>query len=540
MFGLMLTTMKQIPLVFLILFLAPFLLIAQQKPKDRGLKTITANSVQGPLEFLASDWMTGRETGTRGEFMASDYIASVFKTLGLKPGGNTNRFNPSYFQNISFIQFKPGDKQECSIIRKGTGSRYQLDLAYQTDYSVTPGNLSVDVEGQVVFVGYGIEDKNLRQNDYAGLDVRGKILIRLTGFPGWMDPDSRNFKQMAASDPLVIRQLEQNKDIIALNRGAVAVIEIRNGSTGFNAAPANIPFRFNEANYEGDVPFNPEVRYRTQLQGSEKATLTRIQLSDRALKTLIDGSDINFEAFEQQAAQKKIKPFGDIAGRYIRFISSVDSRMVRGRNVIGILEGKDTKSCIVVGAHYDHVGQTNGYIYNGSDDNASGTTGVIAIAKAMIATGEKPGVTIVFCAWTAEEKGLLGSKYFVSRPVIKDIKCYLNYDMISRTAIDDTTGMKCDFNYSSGLPYLREITEKHIRDYSIRLDMEYKSSPKPVGGSDFSSFSEKGIPIFLIHGKFTPDYHQYTDHSEKAVLPYMTDIIKLGYLNIYELANKNW
>ena len=116
----------------------------------------------------------------------------------------------------------------------------------------------------------------------------------------------------------------------------------------------------------------------------------------------------------------------------------------------------------------------------------------------------------------------------------------MNYDMISRTAIDDTTGMQCDFNYSSGLPYLREITEKHIQDYRICLNMDYKTSVRPSGGSDFGSFSQKDIPIFLIHGKFTNDYHKYTDHSDKAVLPYMKDIIKLGYLNIYELANRNW
>jgi len=186
------------------------------------------------------------------------------------------------------------------------------------------------------------------------------------------------------------------------------------------------------------------------------------------------------------------------------------------------------------------MGQVKGFIYNGSDDNASGTSGVMSIAQAMIATGEKPNVSIVFCAWTAEEKGLLGSSYFVSHPFINDIKCYMNYDMISRTAPDDTTGMACDFNYSSGLPFIREITEKHIRDYSIRLNMAYQSSPQPSGGSDFSSFSKKDIPIFLIHGKFTPDYHQYTDHSEKAVMPYLTEIVKLGYLNIYELANKKW
>ncbi len=532
--------MRRNTLILLILSAIPIYLAGQNSPKDTGLKTITASSIQGPLEFLASDWMTGRETGSKGEFMAGDYIASIYKSMGLKPGFYPGKYNPTYFQNISFIQIKPGAKQECAIVKKENGSRLQIDLTYKTDYLITPGRQSLETEGQVVFVGYGIEDKKLKQNDFKNLDVKGKILIRLAGYPGWRDPDSKNYNRFTSEDPLVMRQMDQNKDINAISRGAVAIIELRAGATGFTPVVANIPFRYNEATYEGDVPFNSEVRYRTSLQSSEKASLTRIILSDRALKTLLEGTEIDFTGYEEQAANENIKPVPVASGRYLKFVSTIESRIVRGRNVAGILEGKDTKKCIVIGAHYDHMGQTNGFIFNGSDDNASGTVGVINIAQAMIASGKKPEVTVIFCAWTAEENGLLGSKYFVDHPSMKDILCYMNYDMISRTAPDDSTGLKCDFNYSSGLPYLREITEKHIRDYSIRLNMDYKTSPKPAGGSDFSSFSEKGIPIFLIHGKFTPDYHQYTDHAEKAVIPYMTEIVRLGYLNIYELANRNW
>ena len=532
--------MKRTSLVLLMFSVLPVLLPAQEKPKDKGLRAITASTIQGPLEFLASDWMTGRETGTKGEFMASDYIASVYRSMGLKPGGSSNNFTPGYFQNISFIQTRPGGRQQCSIVRKGPGSRYQVDLVYKTDYAITPGNQSVETEAQVVFVGYGIEDKKLSQNDFKGLDVKGKILMRLFGYPGWLDPNSKNYKRFTSADPSVMTRLAQNKDIAALAKGAVAIIEIREGSTGFAPDPSNLPFRYNTDIYEGDVRFDTVVHYRTSLQNQISPSLTRIILSQRAFNQLNDGSGIDLKSYEERAANENIMPAALPPDRFLKFVSSVDSRIVRGRNVIGVLEGKDTESCIVVGAHYDHLGQIKGFIYNGSDDNASGTIGVMNIAMAMLATGEKPKVTVVFCAWTAEEKGLLGSAFFVKHPLIKDIKCYMNYDMISRTAPDDTTGLKCDFNYSSGLPYLKEITEKHIKDYSIRLNMDYHTSPKPTGGSDFSSFSQKDIPIFLIHGKFTPDYHQYTDHADKAVLPYMTEIVKLGYLNVYELANKNW
>jgi len=532
--------MKRFSLLLLIFSALTLLLPAQDKPKDKGLATITASSIQGPLEFLASDWMTGRETGTKGEFMASDYIASIYKTMGLKSGGIPNSLSPTYFQNISFIQTRAGDKQECAIIRKGAGSRLQTDLVYKVDYTIAAGSQAIETEAQVVFIGYGIEDKKLKQNDYKGLDVKGKILIRLAGCPGWLDPESKNYKRFHCADLEAVRLLNLKKDSVAYAKGAVTIIEIRLGSTGFSPVPVNIPFRYNSENYEGDVPFDTEVHYHTALQNIVSRPMTRITLSERAFNQLTEGSGIDFDQYEKLAANKKIELPSMPADRYLKFVSTIDSRIVRGRNVIGILEGKDTKSCIVIGAHYDHLAQVRGFIFNGSDDNASGTVGVINIARAMLATGEKPKVTLVFCAWTAEEKGLLGSQYYAAHPFIRNIRCYMNYDMISRTDPKDSTRMNCDFNYSSGLPYLKEITEQHIHDYSIRLNMQYQTSAKPAGGSDFSSFSAKDIPVFLIHGKFTPDYHKFTDHSEKAVLPYMTEMVKLGYLNVYELANRNW
>ena len=161
----------------------------------------------------------------------------------------------------------------------------------------------------------------------------------------------------------------------------------------------------------------------------------------------------------------------------------------------------------------------------------------MTIAKAFMESGQQPEYTMVFCAWTGEEKGLIGSAYFADYPVIKDIKCYMNYDMISRVDPEDPNKNKCDFTYTNTIPEFKSLTEKHIAEYNINLDMAYKGSEVPRGGSDYSSFSPKGIPIFLLHGKFTPDYHAYTDHSDKAEIPYMTNIIKTGYLNLFELAN---
>jgi len=321
--------MKRTPTILLVFLLLPLLASGQKAPKDKGLETITANSILGPMEFLASDWMMGRETGTAGEFMAADYIASIYKTMGLKPGGSKNSFRPTYFQDINFIQTRPGQRQECGIVRKDLNARNETQLEYKVDYSINPGSQSIETEAQVIFVGYGIEDQKLKQHDYKGLDIKGKILIRLSGYPGWKYPDSKNYSRFPSADAAALRQLELNKDIAALSRGALAVIEIRSGSAGFSPAASNLPYRYNSANYEGDEPFNTEVRYRTALQGQSGPGLTRISLSDRALNLLTEGSGIDFTAYELQAANETIKPIVLPADRFLRFVSSVESRINR-------------------------------------------------------------------------------------------------------------------------------------------------------------------------------------------------------------------
>lgn len=545
---------KTVVFLFLLILLNLTSAFAQGDPKETGLKAITSEVLQAQLEYLASDWTQGRESGTRGEFMAGDYIAGIFEEIGLKPGGDrsytsgrrgaqgrTGSIPRTFFQNFNLLQTTAGPVQECALIRKGENGSIGLNLEYKVDFSINPGTESIEIEAPIVFVGYGLTGGKYGFDDYKKLDVKGKVIVRLYGFPGFRDVQSVNYARFKPATPVGSASLERVKDSVAIAHGALAIIDVMVGQADNFQTPGNIPFRYNQATYEGDEPFRSGPSYRMELPESKVSTvLPRITLSARAINFILTDNGIDPSVYEKTAANETAGKLPVINDLSLRLKTSVESRLIRTRNVIGVLEGDNSESCIVIGAHYDHTGQVRGFIYNGSDDNASGTVGIMTIARAMVASGKKPKYTIVFCAWTAEEKGLLGSAWFVGHPLISNIRCYMNYDMISRTAPDDTTGMKCDFNYSSGMPLFRELTEKHIREYSIKLDMAYQTSPMPVGGSDFSSFSRKGIPIFLIHGKFTPDYHQFTDSAEKAVLPYFTAIVRLGYLNIFELANKTW
>jgi hypothetical protein len=544
--------MRKIPTLVLTLFLISSVSQGQTSKKDEGFKNITESVISGPLEFLSSDWTQGRETGTKGAYMASDYVASMFKTFGLEPGGDLpprtrSRRTPgsdqsdrskTYFQNFNLLEYRSGDNQSVSIISKSSGSRNELILNQNSDFTVTAGTRAVNIESDVVFVGYGFKGEGY--NDYDNIDVRNKVILRLTGFPGHLDPDSKAYQKYAGDGAYSAFYIERGKDDTAIAAGAVAVIELSSRNQTFTARPENYPFRYNEANWEGTEPLRTQPRNRLTDPGIIQGGLTKVNLSPEALAVLMDGVNLNIEAFENEAEIKLKSGSRTLDGKTVKIQTSVESRIIQARNVIGILEGKQKDTCIVLGAHYDHLGQIRNYIYNGSDDNASGTVGIMTIAKAMVESGIKPEYTIVFCAWTAEEKGLIGSAYFANNPVIKNIKCYMNYDMISRIALDDPEKNKCDFQYTSTVPLLKELTEKHIKNYNVNLDILYKGSETPTGGSDFSSFSRKGIPIFLLHGKFTPDYHQYTDHSDKADLTYMRDIIRVGFLNIFELSTTIW
>ena len=203
-----------------------------------------------------------------------------------------------------------------------------------------------------------------------------------------------------------------------------------------------------------------------------------------------------------------------------------------------MIEGEIKDEIVMVGAHYDHVGINKGYIWNGSDDNASGTVGMMTLARAVYETGVKPKRTIIFAAWSGEEKGLQGSKYFASNDKrIPDVMFYLNYDMISRNDEDDSLGNKFEMTYSSDYPLLKENSEKFAKELGLNLDIEYDGSKRPGGGSDHASFSAKDIPVAYYFGGFHPDYHGIADHADKADYKKMVDVIKLGFRSIWELAN---
>jgi len=527
--------------------------IAQDDPVSNGLNAITKEAVQGQLEFLASDWTEGRGTGTPGIYMAADYIASILKIYGLQPGGDEGwtsvsrqermagkrpeRFR-SHYQNIDFIEYSDGGNHEFSLYSVTGTTRYNFD--HKTDFQVRPSDVGIEVDAPVVFVGYGYVNKEHAYDDFKGVDVKNKVILCLMGYPGYSDTTSKAYQTFNKEEEISIWRLSREKSRIAKEKGAVAVIEVNPEFDPIINWADNIPFRYNTRMYEGDKLLGSYYNTRMKIPGDTLSDdLTTIAISTRVLNELLNGSGINISQFAEQV-KNTLKPAPrEIPGKKVHLKTTVNSRILKVRNVIGMIPGKDTTHIIVIGGHYDHLGIHDGYIWNGADDNASGTVGVMSIAKAFMATGVKPEKTVVFAAWTGEEKGLLGSAYFADHlPVPKEnVVMYLNYDMISRDNIDDTLGIKCSMTYTSGYKSFEENTRKYNTEHGFGLDISFSSRPRPGGGSDHASFARKDIPVMYFMAGFPLEYHQPDDHIELVNWDKMVKIIKLGFLNTWEVAN---
>jgi len=529
---------------------------AQHDPIERGLNAISKEAIKGQLDFLASDWTEGRETSTRGEFMAGDFIASVFQIYGLQPAGDLEagggftieqmimymsgerpKMVPparTYFQNIPFVQTLTSESAMELITREGSVERKFL-LSKGNDYNIWGQGTGQELTSPVVFIGYGYKNDSIGYDDFKGIDVRGKIVMRINGLPGMKDTLSDAYKKLNLKDRGVINRSYEMKDKLLKKYEVAGVIDYPGSTQG---SPANYPFRFNTRTYEGDKRLSSGSLNISLPVDSLSTSVLSISVSRKIVTELLNGAGIDIKEFETNAANKLKSASRELKGKTIHLINTTTTQTVRGRNVLAMIEGENPNEVIVVGAHYDHLGTSNGYIWNGADDNASGTVGVMTIAKAFIATGVKPKKTIIFAAWTGEEKGLLGSNYYVDKYSKKEnLVLNLNFDMISRRPEKDTSGFKAGMDYTEAYPILKDLVEKANTKYELGLDVKFRPSKLPQAGTDFTPFSMKKVPIFSFDAAFTTDYHGPMDHSDKANFDLMQKIIKAGFVSLYELAN---
>lgn len=209
------------------------------------------------------------------------------------------------------------------------------------------------------------------------------------------------------------------------------------------------------------------------------------------------------------------------------------------KNVLGVIPGKE-EGFVVVGAHYDHLGIDSTLVgdvcFNGADDNASGVAAVMMIARAIKMSGKQPCRTIIFALWDGEEKGLLGSRFFVKKcPFLSEISAYMNFDMVGRGPAENPGHLS--YMYSAGNPLFGEWLKKDVKKHGFRFAPFYNASENLIGGSDNTPFARKGVPIVWYHTEGHPDYHRPSDSADKINYPKLTDIARAACLCVWRLAN---
>jgi len=447
----------------------------------------SAAKLQQHVSYLASDALDGRRTGTAGATDAARYIAGEFSRLGLRPGvvGPQTR-RPSvmiarYLQSFPYVSGVELGKQNALLIgptrQRLTVSDEWIPLGYSTSANVT---------AQLVFVGYGIKSAEMNYDDYAGLPVSGNIALALTGTPDGENPHGKFFRYLDV----------RWKAIAARDAGAKALLIVAQESD-FK--------RDNLAKFEYD-------------NMASDVGLSIVVVSQQALaKIAPDVSLANLQRLASAKQQSTIKPF---AGPFT-VVTDVVRKEVPAYNVVGVLDGSDPvakKEVIVIGAHYDHLGrggsgslaQRSGEIHHGADDNASGTAGLLELARLFASQRPRPKRTIVFIGFGGEEEGLLGSNYYVNHPIspLTNTVAMFNMDMIGR--------MKDRKLVIGGVGTAKEWrdviargTADSSRSFSLTLNED------GYGPSDHSSFYGKQVPVLFFWTGTHTDYHKPSDTFDK-------------------------
>ena len=455
------------------------------------------------IQYLASDELEGRMSGSPGAEKAARYISAEFKKAGLKPIGD----NKSYDQNFSFTKnIAVGSDNSFEVLINGESKK--LELA--EDFSTLSFSSSGEIAGDIIFAGYGISAPELGYDDYQGINVKDKIVLVLRYTPEEYDPKSPFYNYA----PL------RYKAMNARENGAKGIIFV---------TP-------HYAQEEEDIT-SVGVDHSYSDSGIQALILRRSSAEE-----LLSASGKNLKAIEESLSQKKNSSF-IFKHVEVGIRSEIIEEQGEASNLIGIIEGSDPllkKEYIVIGAHYDHIGfgkrnsrsdnKTADTIHNGADDNASGVAGLIELAKYFSCNNDLLKRSLVFIAFSAEELGLIGASYYIDNPKVplENTVAMLNMDMIGRLDQNKLTvlGVGSSPSWNQLLDGANSSTE---------LDLKLDNSG--FAPSDQSVFFAKEIPVLHFFTGLHDDYHKPSDDWEKINSTGQQKILVLMSGLIAELAS---
>lgn len=446
------------------------------------------------IKYLASDELTGRLAGTPGAEKAASYVASQFEKYGLKSLSGLQRFQ----QPFSFVAgIELGHDNRVTVTQGGNTEQFQL----QQDFMPVAFSPSGDFEGMVVFAGYGISAPDQKYDDYDNLIVRERFVLVLRYGPEGNNPHGEFRRQHAL----------RYKALTAREKGAKGIVYI-DDQEDFSKSTLS------------------KLRYDADFSDSGIAALA---MSLPKARQMFQGAGLDLAALQKEINAAKKPRSVELPGLQLAFHSELRRVKKSTANVIGFLEGNDARlktEVILIGGHYDHIGLggagslAEGHkseIHNGADDNASGTAGVLELARAFSTHRAALKRSLAFAAFTAEEAGLLGSKHYATNPVfpLEETVAMINMDMIGRMKDN-----RLVVGGSGSSPVWKELLERLNQG---RLGLRFEDDG--YGPSDHASFYAKGIPVLFLFTGVHQDYHRPGDDYQKINLPDTQRVLELAY-----------
>ncbi|HTO93473.1 MAG TPA: M28 family peptidase [Bacteroidota bacterium] len=452
---------------------------------QQGASSITADAIRTHVRYLASDELMGRGTGTPGNVLAAEYIARLLKGWGLEPMGDSG----TYFQRFTVV----------TGVRAGSGNALSAaaaslpggSLSAKADADFRPLGFSKDgtVTGPLVFAGYGITSADSSYNDYRSLDCAGRIVIVLRYSPDGNDPHGALSRYSAF----------QTKTRLARDRGAAGVIVVTGPAD--DADDRLMTLRYDQSFANGGIP----------------SIVVRRAFADR----LIAAAGWTVAAVQESIKARGASVAFPVPGVTVTMSTDIERISAPTANVVAGIPSSDPSlrdQAVVLGAHFDHLGmggEGSGSlqpdtvaVHHGADDNASGTAGLLELARA-IATARPPlGRSLVFTFFTGEEMGTLGSEYYVNHPAIPlaNTAAMINMDMIGRLE-----GRALTVNGTGTSPAWAGILDRENADSSFAITRV----PDGYGPSDHAQFYGKGIPVLFFFTGTHADYHRPSDTWDK-------------------------
>ena len=490
--------------------------------QNPALSKIDKDDMKRHLTFLSSDSLQGRKLGTEvpGLDIAANYIKVNAEKNGLKPGVD------NYFQKVDIVSTKPNENSFIQINR----SNGKVLFKTTSLINLKGGSSAISFKNEeIVFAGFGYQNSEINYNDLEGVDVAGKVVVIAQGTPG-IFMAGENFRWNSS--------IEREKFKLISEKNPKAIILISTPLDKENKTFSQLNRWIN--------------RQRYILEVSEKLEEAPILLCKPEFADQILGRKGKFAKYLTSISKKEKSDSYLIEKKKIDIEISSIVKDAETKNIIGIVEGSDPvlkDEYIVFMAHYDHLGVAkDGDVYNGADDNGSGTVTLLEVAEAFASLEQKPKRSIVFLWVTCEEIGMLGSNYYTENPVYpleKTVAC-INIDMDGRVyeprdsvwnkspkKVKDFDGL---FTLCNNVwPKIKEINNSNCEKLGLIPDSSLPS--KFLRSSDHYHFHKKGIPIINYATGYHADYHKVGDEVSKINFDKMKRVADLCFLVGYEIAN---